>query len=84
LGAGQAARGRLQGARAGVVWPLGWSAGAGEGTVRAASLTSARGLKLGEPGHMMMDWVSHACGGCGRSVFGGRPRVALHGRAQAV
>src|SRR5258706_11922902 len=28
---------------------------------------------------MMMDWVSPACGGCGRSVFGGRPRL-LHGR----
>jgi hypothetical protein len=27
------------------------------------------------PGDMMIDWLSPACGGSGRSVFGGRPRV---------
>lgn len=40
---------------------------------RAASLTLVRGLEAGEPGHMMMDGVSPAWRGCGRSVFCGRP-----------
>jgi len=35
------------------------------------------------PGDMMIDRVSPAGGGCGRSVFGGRPR-ALRGRAVAA
>ena len=63
-----------------------WAAGTG-GRPRAAGVTAKRRPGLPRPagtravpGDMMMDWASPASGGCGRSVFGGRPR-ALRGRA---
>jgi len=58
----------------------GWPATGGRVTAkRQPGLPRPAGTRA-VPGDMMMDWASPASGGCGRSVFGGRPR-ALRGRA---
>src|SRR5271165_5059728 len=62
-------------------WGLAWAfLAGGPGDLLHGGTGAARGSQaylgpraLCAPGDMMIDWVSPACGGCGRSVYTGRP-----------
>ena len=45
----------------------------GDGGRRGGSQAYLGPRARAAPGDMMIDWVSSACGGCGRSVYSGRP-----------